>query len=302
MGFASNKRNTLVLMPALWLGGCGLLQTGLSQAPVLDPGGPIARSERDLMVTAIALMLTVVIPVFVLTAGFAWRYRASNTRAAYRPEWSRSASIETVVWTVPALIVCCIAYLVWVDTHRLDPYRPIGASAAALEIGVISEDWKWLFIYPAQNIAAVNELVFPADRPVHLTLTSDSAMSAFYIPGLGGQIFAMAGMTTQLNLRADGPGAFTGRNMQYTGDGFPAQTFATRAVTPSEFDAWIATAKQSSDVLDAEHFKALQRPSREARPHYYSSVEPDLFGNVVAKYAQAHDAMQSMADAPTGAR
>jgi cytochrome o ubiquinol oxidase subunit 2 len=301
MGLPSNTRNALVLLPALclalFLGGCGVLQ-----APVLDPGGPIARSERDLMVAATVLMLTVVIPVFVLTAGFAWRYRASNARSAYRPGWSHSTAIEAVVWTVPALIVCCIAYLVWVYTHRLDPYRPIGASAAALEIDVISEDWKWLFVYPEENIATVNELVFPADRPVHLKLTSDSAMSAFYVPGLGGQIFAMAGMTTRLNLRADQPGEFIGRNMQYTGDGFADQTFAARAVTPAAFAAWIATAKQSSDVLDAERVKALERPSREARPHYYASVEPDLFGNVVAKYAQAPDAMPSMADTPAEGR
>ena len=289
-----------MLLPALWLNGCGLLQ-----APVLDPHGPIARTERDLMVAATVLMLTVVIPVFVLTAAFAWRYRASNARAAYRPEWSHSASIEAVVWTVPTLLVCCIAYLVWVYSHRLDPYRPIGDAAAALEVDVISEDWKWLFVYPAQNIAAVNELVFPAGRPLHLKLTSDSAMSAFYVPGLGGQIFAMAGMTTRLNLRADGPGEFTGRNMQYTGDGFPAQAFATRAVTPTEFDAWVAAAKQSPDALDPANFAALERPSRDAKPHYYSSVAPDLFGKVVAKYAPPamHAAMQAAAiDIPTGAR
>jgi cytochrome o ubiquinol oxidase subunit 2 len=300
MGLISKTRNALVLVPALCLGGCALLQ-----APVLDPHGPIARTERDLMVAATALMLTVVIPVFVLTAGFAWRYRASNTRATYRPEWSYSLTIETIVWTVPALIVCCIAYLVWIYTHRLDPYRPIGASAAAIEVDVISEDWKWLFVYPAQNIAAVNELVFPADRPLHLKLTSDSAMSAFYVPGLGGQIFAMAGMTTTLNLRADGPGTFIGRNMQYTGDGFSDQTFAARAVTPSEFDAWVAAARQSPDVLDAEHFKTLERPGRDAAPHYYASVAPDLFANAVAKYVPPamHDAMQAPAtDAETGAR
>jgi cytochrome o ubiquinol oxidase subunit 2 len=300
MGLAPNTRNALVPLPALFLGGCGLLR-----APVLDPHGPIARSERDLMVMATALMLTVVIPVFVLTAAFAWRYRASNTRAAYCPEWSHSALIETIVWTVPALIVCCIATLVWVYSHRLDPYRPIGTAASALEVDVISEDWKWLFVYPAQNIAAVNELVFPDDRLLRLKLTSDSAMSAFYVPGLGGQIFAMAGMTTRLNLRADGPGAFTGRNMQYTGDGFPDQSFATRAVTPSEFAAWVAAAKQSPDALDPANFAALERPSRDMQPHHYSSVTPNLFASVIAKYAppMAQDTMQSAAaDRQSGAR
>ncbi|HUN98037.1 MAG TPA: ubiquinol oxidase subunit II [Bradyrhizobium sp.] len=277
-------RNALVIVPALFLGGCGL-----AHAPVLDPHGTIALTERNLLFIAAGLMLVVIVPVWVLTFWFTWHYRASNVNARYMPEWSYSAGIDAVVWLVPALIVCCIAYLVWVYTHRLDPYKPIAAAAAPLEVDVVAEDWKWLFIYPEQKIATVNELVFPSERPLSLDLTSDTVMNSFYVAGLGGQIFVMAGMRTKLNLKADGPAEFLGRNMQYSGAGFagfPEQDFAVRAVTPSEFEAWVATAKHSPDILDASALAQIEKPSGKVPVHYYSSVEPpDLFARIIAKYA-----------------
>jgi cytochrome o ubiquinol oxidase subunit 2 len=277
------KRLTLAIVSALLLGGCGL-----AHAPVLDPHGTIALAERNLLFAAAGLMLIVIVPVWILTFWFAWHYRASNTNARYMPEWSYSAAIDAVVWLVPALIVCCIGYLVWVYTHRLDPYKPIATAAAPLEVDVVAEDWKWLFIYPEQNIATLNELVFPAGRPLSLTLTSDTVMNSFYVAGLGGQIFAMAGMRTKLNLKADGPAEFVGRNTQYSGAGFagfPEQSFAVRAITASEFDAWVAAAKRSPDALDPPTYAALAKPSGSVSVHYYSSVEPDLFDRIIAKYA-----------------
>jgi cytochrome o ubiquinol oxidase subunit 2 len=265
---------------ALFLGGCEV-----AQAPVLHPQGIVALTERDLLLTAAGLMLIVIVPVFILTFWFAWRYRASNSRAPYTPDWSYSAGLDAVIWLVPALIVGCLAYLAWTYTHRLDPNRPIAAAAAPLEIDAVAEDWKWLFIYPEQNIATVNELVFPSERSLRLELTSDTAMNSFYIAGLGGQIFAMAGMRTELNLHADGPAEFTGRNMQFTGAGFPGQSFAVRATNASQFVAWIATAKQSPDALDSASLASLETPSANVPVHYYSGVEPDLFAKIIAKYA-----------------
>jgi len=267
----------------LFLSGCAL-----AHMPVLDPHGAVALTERDLLFTAAGLMLIVIVPVWVLTFWVCWRYRASNTAAHYMPEWSYSAGVDAVVWLVPALIVGCIGYLVWTYTHRLDPYRPIAAAVAPLEVDVVAEDWKWLFIYPRQNIATVNELVFPSERPLSLKLTSDTVMNSFYVAGLGGQIFVMAGMRTELNLKADGPAQFVGRNTQYSGAGFagfPEQSFAVRAVTSPEFDAWVAAAKRSPDSLDAATFATLEKPSGKVPKHYYSSVEPDLFARIIAKYA-----------------
>ena len=175
----------------------------MSHLPVLDPKGPVSDAERELLLLASGLMLIVLIPVFVLALGFARRYRASNTKVRHLPEWSYSASLDAVIWSVPALLVAIIGYLVWDYSHRLDPYRPIASSVAPLEVQVVAEDWKWLFIYPEQDIAVVNELAFPVDRPVHLEMTSDTVMNSIYIPGLAGQIFVMAGMRSQLNLSAE---------------------------------------------------------------------------------------------------
>ncbi len=134
----------------------------------------------------------------------------------------------------------------------------------------------------------MNELVFPSERPLSLKLTSDTVMNSFYVAGLGGQIFVMAGMRTELNLQADGPAEFVGRNTQYSGAGFagfPEQSFAVRATTPSQFDAWVIKAKQSSDALDPATLATIEVPSGKVPIHYYSSVEPDLFAHIIAKYA-----------------
>ena len=173
---------------ALLASGCGL-----TQAPILDPKGPIALAERDILFRALAIMMIVVIPVFAMTFWFAWRYRASNKRARYEPDWM-SAKIDAVIWIVPALIVISLGVHVWLYTHALDPYRPLQSSAKPLDIQVVAQDWKWLFIYPAQGIATVNELAFPSEVPVRLRITSDTVMNSFFIPALAGQIYAMAGM------------------------------------------------------------------------------------------------------------
>lgn len=263
----------------LLTGGCGL-----ANAPVLDPKGPIALAERDLLFTAVAFMLVVIVPVFALTFWFAWRYRASAKTDRYDPDWSYSAPIDAVVWLVPALIVVTLGVLLWINTHRLDPYKPLASAGPRLEVEVIAQDWKWLFIYPEQRIATVNQLVFPSRTPLSLRLTSDTVMNSFYIPALSGQIYAMAGMVTQLNLLADSPGQFTGRNSQYSGAGFSDQHFEAIALSQEDFDVWVAEVKQSTEQLDAATYRALAAPSRKHPVTHYSTVEANLFGTVVAKY------------------
>jgi cytochrome o ubiquinol oxidase subunit 2 len=258
----------------------------LTHAPVLDPHGPIAAAERNLLFDAFGVMLIVVIPVFVMALGFAWRYRASNTQARYAPDWSYSRAVEAVIWLVPAAIVVVLGVLVWSATHRLDPYRPIDATVRPLEVEVVALDWKWLFIYPAQRIAVVNELVIPSGRPVSLKITSDTVMNAFSIPALAGQIYAMAGMQTELNLIADAPGRFVGRNTQYSGRGFSEQQFEAIATSQADFDAWLAKARQSSATLDAEAYRKLARPGVANRVTFYSAVEADLFDTILARYAR----------------
>lgn len=260
----------------------------LTQFPVLDPKGPITLAERDFLFTAVVLMLIVIIPVFIMTFLFAWRYRASNSKARYAPDWSYSILTDAIVWLVPALIVIALGTLLWSKTHKLDPYKPIEASARPIEVEVVAQDWKWLFIYPEQGIAVVNQLVFPSGTPLSLRLTSDTVMNSFFLPALGGQIYTMAGMQTRLHVLADAPGQFIGRNAQYSGSGFSSQHFQAIATSPEAFDAWVAKVKQSPETLNATTYRALAAPSSNHPVTYYSAVEPNMFQAIIAKYVNGH--------------
>jgi len=272
------------------LAGCGL-----ADAPVLNPKGPIALAERNLLLTALALMMIVLIPVFVLTALFVWRYRAGSGRGSYTPDWESSGPVEAVVWAIPAVIVIILAWLVWHDTHKLDPYKSLGDNP--FEVEVIAQDWKWLFIYPELGVASVNELAFPQDRPLKLKITSDTVMNSFWVPELGGQIYAMAGMTSQLNLIASETGAFFGRNTMYSGDGFSDQHFTARALDAADFAAWQEKVEASDTALDARAYVELVKPSQAVPVTYYSTYEPNLFDIVLSKYAQNRGEYESEAAA-----
>jgi len=278
---ASAWRTAAVTAGAFLLGGCGL-----NTAPILDPKGPITLAERNLLFTAFGLMMIVVIPVFVMAFLFVWRYRASRRSARYDPDWSYSGKIDAVVWLVPALIVVTIGTQLWDGSHRLDPYKPLEAAAPPLEVQVVAQDWKWLFIYPKQRVAAVNQLVFPSGTPLSLRITSDTVMNSFYIPALGGQIYAMAGMQSRLNLMADAPGRFLGRNTQYSGKGYADQHFEAIAMTRADFDAWVAKARQAPRALDAAAYRALAKRSQRHPVTYYSSVQPNLFDTILRKYCE----------------
>lgn len=284
-----------------WIG-FGLLSLlvgcSLDNAPMLDPKGPIALAERDLLFTATAVMLIVVVPVFLLTFWVVFRYRASTNNPDYRPDWDRSSLIESVIWLVPALIVVVIGTMVWKSSHELDPYRAISSDQATLNVQVIALDWKWLFIYPDHNIASVNELVFPVDAPVHLSLTSDTVMNSLAIPALAGQIYVMAGMQTELNLLATEAGTYVGRNLQYSGDGFPDQTFDAIAVPQEDFDQWLRDARQSPSQLDASTYGVLARASEAHPVEYFRDVEPELFQAVYMKYMHDHPAPPATASDP----
>ena len=206
--------------------------------------------------------------------------------AAYEPNWM-SQTVDAITWIVPALIVLALGIHLWINTHAYDPYKPLAADVPPLEVQVVAQDWKWLFIYPEQGIASVNELAFPAGVPLRLTITSDTVMNSFFIPALGGQIYAMAGMQTQLNLLADAPGRFRGRNTQYSGDGFADQHFAAVALSPEDFASWIETVRQSPETLDTAAYAALAEPSIAHPVEHYSAVEPDLFERIIAKYRGA---------------
>lgn len=259
--------------------------SGCKDMPLLNPKGPIGAADLHLIIVSFILMLLVVIPVIIMALWFPHKYRASNsnTEAEYDPKWSHSFKIELVVWLVPAVIVAILSYLTWRDTHRLDPFVPIKSEAKPLVIQAVSFNWKWVFIYPDQNIATVNKLVFPVDRPVRFDITSDTVVTSFFIPQLGSQIYAMGGKRSQLNLLADEAGSYFGQNNQYSGDGFPDMHFPVIVTTQNEYETWLQQMKQSPDKLDQMQLTKIRKPGVGYPVTSFSWVEPNLFNSILAK-------------------
>lgn len=272
----------MVVVAAVGLIGAGC---AVLDGPVLDPKGPIALAERDLLFKAVAIMMIVIVPVFVMAALFTWRYRGTNRKSRYTPNLGYYWPAEVLVWVVPAAIVVWLGMHLWHYTFKLDPYNQIDPSVSPLQVEAIAQDWKWLFVYPDQDIAVVNELAIPVNTPVSIRITSDTVMNSLVIPALGSQIYAMAGMQTRLNLLADQQGKFWGRNVQYSGKGFADQQFQTIATSQDEFDAWVEKARQSGNALDAKTYEALAKPSEKVPVTYYSGVESGLFDKIIAKYS-----------------
>ncbi|MFC3912768.1 ubiquinol oxidase subunit II [Pseudaeromonas sharmana] len=260
-----------------------LLLTGCDMA-LLDPKGEVGLEQRSLILTALGLMLIVVIPVFIMTIWFAWRYRASNKEATYKPEWSHSNLIEAVVWGVPCIIIIILGILTWRTTHSLDPRHPLTSDAKPMVIQAVSLDWKWLFIYPEQGIATVNHITFPANVPIHFEVTSGSVMNSFFIPQLGSQIYAMAGMRNHLNLIANHEGVYKGISANYSGHGFSGMKFSAEAVSPEAFDAWINQARQSPLTLKMADYQTLAKPTQNHAVTYYGTVEGKLYDSIVAQF------------------
>ena len=267
-------RQALVLLPLILLAGCS--------GGILDPQGPIGRADRMILLDALAIMLAIVIPTITVALLFAWWFRASNQRARYLPEWGYSGRLELIVWSIPILVILFLGGVIWIGAHELDPAKPLDA-AKPVEVQVVSLDWKWLFIYPDEGIAAVNELVVPAGAPVHFSLTSASVMNVFFVPQLGSMIYTMNGMVTQLHLAADHAGEFYGESAQYSGAGFSGMHFALRAVPPDQYSRWIAGVRASGPALDRAAYGALARQSENVAPFTYRSVEPGLFDAVATQ-------------------
>ncbi|HUD10969.1 MAG TPA: ubiquinol oxidase subunit II [Candidatus Saccharimonadia bacterium] len=261
--------------------------THIHQVTLLDPKGPIARQELHLAVIAVLLMLIVVIPVFILTAGIAWRYRATNESAHYAPDWDRDNRLEALWWGIPCIIITLLAVITWTSTHELDPYKPLVSKNPQLTVQVISLDWKWLFVYPQQNIATVNVLDFPKATPVDFEITSDAPMNSFWIPQLGGQIYAMPGMSTQLHLMADGVGTYNGSSANISGVGFAGMTFKANSLSDADFASWVNSVKRSPNHLTASSYNSLARPSENNPVTYFASVADGLYDDTVMKYMPA---------------
>jgi len=272
-GLSAMLRSGAALALAAVVAGC---------APaLLDPAGPVAAGEKTLLVNSVAVMLGIVVPVILATAAFAWWFRASLYRAKYRPDWSYSGKLELLVWSVPLLVIIFLGGMGWIASHELDPQRPIAGRQRPVVVQVVALDWKWLFVYPEQGVASVNRLVIPAGTPIEFRITSATVMNSFFVPQLGSQIYAMAGMEAKLHLMADRPGRFHGLSAHYSGEGFSDMDFVVDAVPPQRFAAWAADTRGQGPALDGRSYLALAKQKGNLRPFTYGSVPPGFFAAAV---------------------
>ncbi|TBW51275.1 ubiquinol oxidase subunit II [Marinobacter halodurans] len=280
------EKSYLRVLGAVLLAALPLLLSGCSSA-LMDPKGQVGEEQKVLIITAFALMLIVVIPVIVMTLLFAYRYRESNKDATYKPNWAHSTAIEIVVWLIPCVIIVVLAILTWVTSHSLNPMKPIAEDGKeTMEIQAVSLDWKWLFIYPDQHIATVNELAIPTDTPIRFHISSGSVMNAFWVPELGSQIYAMAGMDSQLHLIADETGEWQGKSSNYSGAGFAGMTFPTHSMTQEDFKAWVQKVKdESTQTLSFDDgYQELAKPSEDVPVQYFSKVSPNLYNDILNSF------------------
>jgi cytochrome o ubiquinol oxidase subunit 2 len=282
-------KNIRAPLTSLLLAGAALLLTGCNTV-LLNAPGDVAAQQGRLIIVSTVLMLLIIVPVMALTVFFAWRYRASNKQATYTPDWDHSTGLELIIWSAPLLIIIALGAVTWISTHTLDPYRAlrrIDAKRAMpqdtqpLVVQVVALDWKWLFIYPEQGIATVNELAAPIDVPIQFRITGSTVMNSFYIPALAGQIYAMPGMETKLHAVMNKAGEYEGFSANYSGAGFSHMRFKFHGVSPGDFDKWVQQAKAGGNTLSREGYLQLEKPSEREPVKRFASVAPDLYDRIL---------------------
>ncbi|WP_427911405.1 ubiquinol oxidase subunit II [Ramlibacter sp. MMS24-I3-19] len=271
----------LALLPflaPLLLGGCGSV--------VLKPHGDIAAQQAHLVIQSTLLMLLVIVPVIIATLVFAFRYRASNTEAEYTPDWDHSTRLELMIWGVPLLIIIALGAITWISTHKLDPYRPldridaqraIAPGTKPLVVDVVAMDWKWLFVYPEQGIATLNELAVPVDRPVEFRITASTVMNTFYVPTMAGMVYAMPGMETRLNAVMNRTGEYEGLSANYSGAGFSDMHFKVRSLGDADFAAWVDASRKGGEALTRAAYLQLEKPSAKEPVRRFAKVDDGLY-------------------------
>ncbi|MDB6081389.1 MAG: Ubiquinol oxidase subunit 2 [Chlamydiia bacterium] len=288
-----NKKYTIAFFALLLIGVVIAItlfvKSGSVNIAVLNPKGLIALKESDLFVTATLLMLIIVVPVLVLTFAIIWKYRAGNTEAKYTPDWDNSITAECLWWGLPCLIILALSIITWTSTHELDPYKPLDVPTKPITIQVVALQWKWLFIYPEEKIVTVNFVQFPKETPINFQITADAPMNSFWIPQLGGQIYAMPGMKTKLHLIANEVGSFNGLSANLSGEGFAGMTFIAKASTRKDFETWVDTIKRSAIPLNLDGYNKLVEPSRANPEISYRLQEENLYDRIVMKYMMPED-------------
>lgn len=283
-----NKFPTLIVVSLLVILGIVLAMHASRDLIVLYPSGWVGEQERNLIVFVSIIMLLVVIPVLWMTIFFGWKYREGRG-AKHEPEWHQNHKIELLWWGVPCIIILVFGIVSWRGSHKLDPYKPLQSEVPPLRIQVVALDWKWLFIYPEQGIAAINFFQFPEKTPLHFEISADAPMNSFWLPSLGGQIYAMAGMRSELNLIANHTGTFRGQSANISGTGFAGMVFLAKSSSDAEFEEWVTQVKQSELALNREMYDQLVTPSSYVPMSTYRLEDPTLFDQIIMKYKGSHD-------------
>src|SRR5215813_4047633 len=256
---------------------------------VLDPKGPVASAERLIMLNSTGIMLAIVIPTMLATLGVAYWFRASNERARYMPDFAYSGRLELLVWSIPIMTILLVGGVAWLSSYDLDPPKAIASAQKPVRVQVVALDWKWLFIYPDEGIATVNQLTVPVGAAISFELTSSGVMNSFFVPQLGGQIYTMSGMVTRLHLLAAHAGTYRGMSANYSGAGFSDMHFNVHAVPAEEFAQWVAATRTAGPVLDAQSYAELAKPSQAVAPFTYHAVTSDLLKGILSTAMQSGD-------------
>lgn len=283
------KHIAFIVLGLLGLGLCITMLLQGTNVALLNPKGFIANEQNRLMLFSAAVLLGVAIPTLALLYFTAWKYREANNKATYNPNARHGKHLIFIIWAIPSITMLVLGLVMWPATHRLEHKRPIASTNKPLTIQVVAMRWKWVFIYPEQNIATVNFVQIPTDTPIHFQLTADETpMSSFWIPHLGGQLYAMTGHLNQINLMADKVGDYPGSSAEINGAGFAGMKFVARASSKEDFDSWVQTMKNSNQILDANTYNELLKPTEAHPVAFYSSTQTDLFDNLLMKYNGSH--------------
>jgi cytochrome o ubiquinol oxidase subunit II len=272
---------SIVLIAATTLGGCS--------EGILNPQGPIAAAERQVLFNSLAIMLAIAVPTIIAILAVGFWFRSSNSRAHYLPDFNHSGLLEVLVWSIPAMTVVLVGGVAWLGSHDLDPRKPLRSTVKPITVQVVSLDWKWLFVYRDEGIASVNQLTIPVGTPISFELTSAGVMNSFFVPQLGGQIYTMSGMVTRLQLQADRTGTYRGMSSQFSGNGFADMHFNVNAVPAENYAQWISRARSSGPVLDTKAYELLEKPSAAVAPFTYREIGPRLFDEILASTMQSND-------------
>ncbi|HEX5796975.1 MAG TPA: ubiquinol oxidase subunit II [Candidatus Saccharimonadales bacterium] len=280
----------IFILTSLVISTAAVLLFAGNDIPLLNPKGEIASKEYQLMVFATLLSLIVVVPVFTMTFYIVYKYREGNkSKKKYRPEWDSNKVIEGIWWGVPIILITILSVVTWKSSHELDPFKPLEAKAKPLTIQAVALQWKWLFIYPEQDIATMNYVQFPINQPVRFQITADAPMNALWIPSLAGQMYAMNGMSTSLHLMADEIGDYRGLSTNISGKGFAGMRFTARASDQTEFDQWVEAARVAPRNLDMSEYNRLSEPSENEPPAYYVLKDKALYNKIIDQFGHEHD-------------